>query len=496
MTRNDDDARTLQSWAQFRFSVVGPLLASPPRAGDLYAAIERLSQKIWRHPITGESTTFAFSTIERWYYASRSEPDPVGALLRKRRRDSGIQSAVNEKVEAVLRGQYRDSPYWSYQLHLDNLAVVIEAHPELGHLPSYSSVRRFMVSQRLFRQRRPRGRRRHEDVTGAVQARVTTREVRSFEAEYVSGLWHLDFHHGSLPVLTSAGEWNKPVLLAILDDRSRLICHAQWYLSETAEDLIHGLVQAFLKRGLPRALLSDNGSAMLAGETTQGLQRLAVVHETTLPYSPHQNGKQEVFWAVVEGRLMAMLERQRELNLSLLNQATQAWVELDYHKSVHSQTGQTPLARWLAGPSVERECPDLHKLQLSFTAHQTRTQRRSDGTISVDSVRFEVPSRYRHIKRLHIRYASWDMSHVWLMDERSDTVLTQLFPLNKTRNAERYRRAVGSATDSPADSSEVFQTMQTAPSEMAPLLRKLMADYAATGLPPAYIPKDDLKEKP
>jgi hypothetical protein len=38
--------------------------------------------------------------------------------------------------------------------------------------------------------------------------------------------------------------------------------------------------------------------------------------------------------------------------------------------------------------------------------------------------------------------------------------------------------------------------MQTAPSEMAPLLRKLMADYAATGLPPAYIPKDDLKEKP
>jgi hypothetical protein len=26
---------------------------------------------------------------------------------------------------------------------------------------------------------------------------------------------------------------------------------------------------------------------------------------------------------------------------------------------------------------------------------------------------------------------------------------------------------------------------------MAPLLRALMADYAATGLPPAYLPKND-----
>ncbi len=494
MTRNEDEAPSLQRWAQLRFSVVGPLLASPPRAGELCAELERLAQKIWRHPITGEPKRFAFSTIERWYYAARTVLDPLSALRRKRRRDSGVQSAVSEELEAALRQQYRDYPYWSYKLRRDNLAIVVKAHPELGSLPSYSSLRRFMVSQGLLRQRRPRGRRRHE--AAAVHARVAVREVRSFEAEYVSGLWHLDFHHGSLPILTTGGEWKKPILLAILDDRSRLICHAQWYSSETTQDLTHGLVQAFLKRGLPRALLSDNGSAMIASETTQGLERLSVVHETTLPYSPHQNGKQEVFWAVVEGRLMAMLERQGELSLSLLNQATQAWVELDYHRNVHSQTGQTPLERWLEGPSVERECPDLEKLRLSFTAHTTRTQRTSDGTISVEGVRLEVPSRYRHITRLHVRYASWDLSHVWLMDARSGAVLTQLFPLDKTRNAERYRTTVGSAGDSATDSSVVPQTIPAATGGMAPLLRQLMADYAATGLPPAYIPKDDLKEKP
>ena len=54
---------------------------------------------------------------------------------------------------------------------------------------------------------------------------------------------------------------------------------------------MHGLSQAIQKRGLPRALLTDNGSAMVAEEVTEGLLRLGIVHERTLPYSPYQNGK-------------------------------------------------------------------------------------------------------------------------------------------------------------------------------------------------------------
>ena len=77
-----------------------------------------------------------------------------------------------------------------------------------------------------------------------------------------------------------------PILFGVLDDRSRLACHLQWYLSETAEVVAHGLSQAFQKRGLPRAALSDNGSAMTAAEISEGLARLGVLHHTTLPYSP------------------------------------------------------------------------------------------------------------------------------------------------------------------------------------------------------------------
>jgi transposase InsO family protein len=317
-----------------------------------------------------------------------------------------------------------------------------------------------------------------------AEARIEAREVRSYEAEYVNGLWHLDFHHGSRKVLLPDGTLRTPLLLGVLDDHSRLCCHAQWYLDENTENLVHGLGQAFQKRALPRSLLTDNGTPMIAAETEEGLARLSILHPTTLDHSPYQNGKQEVFWAQVEGRLVAMLEGVPDLTLALLNEATAAWVEMEYHRALHSETGQTPLARYLGGKDVGRPCPSSDDLRLAFTAALPRTQRRSDGTVSLSGRRFEVPSAYRHLKHVVVRYARWDLGHVWLWDPRADRPLAPLFPLDKARNADGRRRVLSQL----AGPGEVPPPA----SGIAPLLRKLMADYAATGLPPAFLPKDEL----
>ena len=109
--------------------------------------------------------------------------------------------------------------------------------------------------------------------------------------------------------------------------------------------------QAMQKRGLPRAAMSDNGSAMTATEISEGLARLGILHQTTLPYSPYQNGKQETLWGSVEGRLMAMLEGIDDLTLIRLNEATQAWVEQDYNRKRHSgSTTRRSHASWPAPP--------------------------------------------------------------------------------------------------------------------------------------------------
>jgi transposase InsO family protein len=342
-----------------------------------------------------------------------------------------------------------------------------------------------MQGQGLLRARK---RRHREPIDGEP---FVPRETRSYEVTHVHGLWHLDFHEGSRPVLCPDGQWRKPQLLGVLDDRSRLCCHLQWYLEETAEALIHGLSQAFQKRGLPRALLTDNGAAMIAAETVEGLERLGIVHHTTLPYSPEQNGKQESFWGQIEGRLLPMLEGEPELTLPLLNTATQAWAEEEYQRKEHSEIREAPLDRYLRGPSVARESPSSDALRRAFRTELSRKQRRSDGTATVEGVRFEVPSAYRTLLELRLRVARWDLSSVDLVDPRSGEHLATLLPLDKAKNAERIRRVVA-----PPDASEPSH-----PVGIAPHLRALMADYAATGLPPAYLPTldphdDDSKEDP
>jgi transposase InsO family protein len=483
MAHDHGQERSPERWAHLRFAVIGPLLAAPPAPGALKAALIALADTPWLHPLTGEPTRFAFSTIERWLYqAKRERADPVGVLRRKVRKDRGRPRAISDTLTRVLCAQYAEHTGWSAQLHADNLAVRVEEDARLGPMPSYATVRRVLRAHGLFRRRRlgPRG----SPGAARAEARFEQREVRSYEAEYVHGLWHLDFHHGSRQVLRADGTRVTPILLGVLDDRSRLCGHAQWYVAETAETLVHGLAQAFQKRGLPRAALMDNGAPMLAAETREGLLRLGVHQATTLPYSPYQNAKQEVFWAHAEGRLLAMLEGVVELTLPLLNEATQAWVEMEYHHAVHAETGQTPLHRFLAGPDVGRPCPSSATLRDAFRRDVRRTQRRSDGTVSLDGRRFEIPDRYRHLARVTVRYASWDLGHVTLVDEPTGVALSPLYPLDRAKNADGRRRprqpvALDGAPAEPP------------PSGVAPLLRTLMAQYAATGLPPAYLPTED-----
>lgn len=471
-------------WAELRFSIVGSLLSSPPAPGELKLRLSALAARPYTHPSRDELVQFSVSTIERWYYQARAAHKPILALERRVPRHAGSHPSISSALSAAIVRQYKQHLTWTYQLHYDNLKALAREDASLGELPSYPTVRRYMRDTGMLRQSRRRPRKRDKGEPPAIE--VVAREVRSYEHAHVHGLWHLDSHEGSRKVLTASGAWRKPYLFGVLDDCSRQCCHAQWYLEEDTESLIHTLSQAILKRGLPRALMTDNGGPMTAAETTEGLTRLSILHMTTLPYSPEQNGKQESFWGRIEGRLLPMLEGHKPLTLALLNQATQAWVEEEYHRSVHSELGETPLERALRGPSVVRPSPSTDELRRAFKSEVARTQRKSDGTLSVEGVRFEVPSRYRSLVRCTVRVARWDLSSVDLVDPHTGAHLATLLPLDKQRNADRRRRAIRIATEH-ADAA--------APSGIAPRLRELMRDYAATGLPPAYLTRPDPPEQ-
>jgi putative transposase len=165
-----------------------------------------------------------------------------------------------------------------------------------------------------------------------------------------------------------------------------------------------------------------------------------------------------------------------ELRLDLLNEATQAWVELEYQRTRHREIGETPLARFLAGPDVLRPSPPPEVLRAAFTTEQRRAQRRSDGTLTVAGVRFEVPARFAHLPQLTIRYARWDLATVLVCDRQTGDVLGRLYPIDKTRNADAVRRprpAPGVAAASPA--TGVAPLLQA-------LLRRVPRQWTPAGL--------------
>lgn len=476
-----EDIPSSRKWAEFKFSVIGHLLASPPPFGKLQEELRILSSKLWKHPQTGQHCKYSKSTLERWYYLSLKEREtPIKSLLRKTRNDVTLEKVMTVELKKKLDIELGQHQTWSMKLHSDNLAAIIRKD-QLGPIPSYSTVRRFLkkmgYQKKSIRNDKRKGQLRAEE-------RVEKWETRSYENPYVGGLWHLDFHVSSREVIISTGEIVYPKCLGVIDDHSRLLCHIQWYLHETAEDLIHGFCQALQKRGLPRSLLTDNGSAMISKEFTRGLNELGILHETTLPYSPHQNGKQEVVWGQIEGRLLAMLENKKVLTLKELNEATIAWAEMEYNRKVHSEIKTTPLARYLNNKGVTRTCPESKRLKEVFRAEEKRTVRRSDGTISIEGIRFEIPSRYRHLEAIRIQYAKWDLSSVDLVDENTGNVLVQLYPVNKQRNSSGERRII-------EQESKKHDSFKEQPRDgIAPLLEEILGLYAATGMPFAYQPKN------
>jgi hypothetical protein len=126
-------------------------------------------------------------------------------------------------------------------------------------------------------------------------------------------------------------------------------------------------------------------------------------------------------------------------------------------------------------------------LRDAFRLDTRRRQRQSDGTISLEGVRFEIPARYRHFREVAVRYARWDLGRVDLVDPRQDTILAPLYPLDKSANADGRRAFVAAeVADTPAPQSDAEKSQDGA---LPPLLRRLLKEYSATGLPPAYLPK-------
>lgn len=195
-----------------------------------------------------------------------------------------------------------------------------------------------------------------------LQIDTTTREAFGrFEADHPNELWVGDGLHG--PRIGG----RKTYLFAFLDDHSRLVVAARWAFAEDTVRLTAALRPALESRGVPATIYVDNGSAFVDASLARTCARLGIRLIHSRPYRPQGRGKIERFFHTVTSQFLTEVTATDPkspddtpavgspvASLDELNGLFGSWVEMVYHQSVHSVTGQTPIARWDAGWATRR----------------------------------------------------------------------------------------------------------------------------------------------
>ena len=202
-----------------------------------------------------------------------------------------------------------------------------------------------------------------------------------FEAAAPGDLWTGDALHG--PVIAG----RKTYLFCFIDDHSRALVGYRFGLSEDTVRLEAALRAALASRGVPRVCYVDNGSSYVSAQLLRACASLGVRLVHSRPGRPQGRGKIERVFETVRIQFLVEIEARPPPDVAELNRLFSAWVETVYHRRIHTETGQAPVERLLAGaPPVLPTPAALHE---AFLWSEVRTVTKS-ATVSLHSNTFEV----------------------------------------------------------------------------------------------------------
>jgi len=221
----------------------------------------------------------------------------------------------------------------------------------------------------------------HEQNLMSPQVKPVDR--RKFEAELPNDLWQSDVMHG--PRVDVDGKMRKTYLIAVIDDHSRLIVYARFYLSENLASYLNAFENAIATRGLPRKLYVDNGAAFRSRQLEYIAASLAVSLIHTKPYTPEGRGKIERWFKTVRSGFLPLF---KGTGLTQLNDALTCWITESYHEKIHGATGQTPFERFTAKMHCLRTAPANLKDYFRKVARRTVSK---DRSITLNGRLYEAP---------------------------------------------------------------------------------------------------------
>jgi len=360
--------------ALFRYALIAPVIQENVVAQAEY--FREVTQKRYEVPHMGEKR-FKAGTLKLWLKQYRRYG--FDALKPKTREDKGTSRKITGDLAAAIQEAVKQYPITSCAaIHR---LLIAEGHISMGSI-SEGTVRDYIKGNGLKQQTPPEPR-------------------KKFEHEHVNDLWIGDCMHG--PYVTNGRKKLKAILVAVIDDHSRMVVGARFFFHENSISLEAVLKDAILHFGLPKAFYCDNGSLFVSSHLQLACARLGIALIHSRPYDSPSRGKIERFNRTVRQKFLSVLRLPD--NIDDLNEAFDLWLQDEYHRHMHYGINARPLDRFMDDiktTSVKRVTEE--ELDTAFQITLKRNVK-NDSTVSIGGVLYECPTEFIG-KKVEIRHPS------------------------------------------------------------------------------------------
>jgi putative transposase len=386
--------------AAFRFGLIAQIVQRQLEPGEKSALLREITKGRYKIP-DSEKTTVSVRSLER--YLKSYEEQGFEGLKPQTRDKKGTLSSMDPAVLDRAIALRKELPSRSAEQVIRILEL--EEMVPLGVLKT-RTLSRYFQEQGWSK----------KDLYRAVK-----KEFQHFEHDTSNDCWQADTQHTLyLPDPKHPTKRKKAYLIALIDDHSRRIMHAEFFFEERYPRLERCVQKAVLKHGVPHLLFCDNGSVYSAKQFKIICARMGTKLIHAKPYSPESKGKIEKFFQYVDssftGEANLLINQGKLTTLKQLNEYLRSWLEA-YDVRVHRGTGEQPKKRFDRNQESLRHL-SAEELKGIFLWEETRTVRKT-AVIEVDGNLYDVDSSLRG-KKIQIRYNPYDLSYiqVWKDDER------------------------------------------------------------------------------
>jgi len=389
--------------AAARYALIAPIVSrqTPLLPGELAQWLQETAERMYELPGTRRQTV-SVRTLERYLAAYRKggwdalKPRAPSHLARSKLPSELLQMAITLRKERPQRS-------------VEQLVFLLEQ--------SGAAQPGQVAASTLARHLRKAGASRSE-----LQKSSPSSEFRRFEANDILVLLQADFKHFLyLPDPKHPGKKRKTILLAIIDDYSRYVVHAQIYWDEQLPRLEDSLKKAILRHGIPETFYCDNGSAFSSHHLARICGRLGIRLAHSKPYRPQGRGKVERFFQFIDSsfrpEVQAHVDQGKLTTLEELNSTLRSWLDGYYHERVHGSTKRAPREKFeSSGRKLKRK--SLTELNELFLWEETRSVDKA-GCVKLGGNVYEVDTALAGHK-IQLRYDPFDLTdiQVWLEDKR------------------------------------------------------------------------------